>query len=236
MKIAGMFLLWVALSGCSAKPDAIETETVGRDGPASALYVVDHGWHVGLVISAKLLESELPQLKDRFGNARFYELGWGDEGYYQASEKTATVALKAIFWSQGAVMHVAALPVLPTQYFPGSEVIATCLEGGEVASLLDYLSASFARDTAGSLIPLQAGLYGDSQFYGGVGRYHLLNTSNKWTAKALKSAGMDIAPAFKLTAGSVMGWMRNNRSSDVHGGGKSCSLPGLFSMRGQRYD
>jgi hypothetical protein len=31
-----------------------------------------------------------------------------------------------------------------------------------------------------------------------------MNTCNKWTAKGLKSAGMDISPMFKLTAGSVM--------------------------------
>ncbi|MFB8829603.1 hypothetical protein ACE0DR_10225 [Azotobacter sp. CWF10] len=31
-----------------------------------------------------------------------------------------------------------------------------------------------------------------------------MNTCNKWTAKGLRSAGVDIFPAFKLTAGSIM--------------------------------
>ena len=56
------------------------------------------------------------------------------------------------------------------------------------------------------------GLYGDSQFYKGVGDYHLMNTCNKWTAKGLESAGMDISPTFKLSAGSVMDYIRGSQA------------------------
>jgi len=78
--------------------------------------------------------------------------------------------------------------------------------------LARYLANSFARDGAGNLGELKRGLYGDGQFYEGEGRYHLLNTSNKWAAKGLKSAGMDISPTFKLTANSVMGFVEKNRN------------------------
>jgi hypothetical protein len=37
-----------------------------------------------------------------------------------------------------------------------------------------------------------------------VGRYHLLNTCNKWTAKALYSAGVDISPSITLRSAGVM--------------------------------
>ncbi|MFY3756190.1 DUF2459 domain-containing protein, partial [Escherichia coli] len=39
------------------------------------------------------------------------------------------------------------------------------------------------------------------------GRYGILNTCNKWTAKGLQSAGIEIEPALKLTAGSVISAM-----------------------------
>lgn len=211
MKTLSVLLLALVLSGCAAKPDAIETVSTESRYPSSALYIVDHGWHVGLVIDARALESKLPQLGERFARARFYELGWGDAGYYQAREVTPAITLRAIFWSRGAVMHVVSLPAPPETYFPGSEIIVTCLAGGEVGSLLEFVSASFSRDREGNLVGLKPGLYGNSQFYGAVGRYHLLNTSNKWTAKALKSGGMDISPAFKLTAGSVMTSARKHR-------------------------
>ena len=54
---------------------------------------------------------------------------------------------------------------------------------------------------------LQKGIYGDSQFYSGVGDFYLMNTCNRWTAKGLKSIGMDISPTLKLTAGSVMNYL-----------------------------
>ncbi len=40
-----------------------------------------------------------------------------------------------------------------------------------------------------------------------------MNTCNTWTAKGLKSAGMDISPTFKLTADSIMDYMKEYRQS-----------------------
>jgi len=56
-------------------------------------------------------------------------------------------------------------------------------------------------------LELQKGIYGDSQFYSAVGDFYLMNTCNRWTAKGLKSIGMDISPTLKLTAGSVMNYL-----------------------------
>ena len=40
-----------------------------------------------------------------------------------------------------------------------------------------------------------------------------MNTCNKWTAKGLKSAGMDISPTFKLTADSIMDYVKEYRQT-----------------------
>lgn len=176
------------------------------------LYVVSHGWHVGLAIAAEELAPAIPALGHRFSAAEYYEFGWGDKGFYQASEITSGVTLQAIIWSPGTVMHVVALPVSPTDYFPGSDVVYTCLNTEEAEAVIQYLSDSFARNADNTPVELKRGIYGDSQFYEGEGRYHLLNTSNKWAAKALKSAGMELSPTFKLTADSVMGFVEENRS------------------------
>ena len=58
------------------------------------------------------------------------------------------------------------------------------------------------------MLALKNGIYGNSQFYKGVGDYYLMNTCNKWTAKGLKSIGMDISPIFKLTADSIMTYIK----------------------------
>jgi len=36
-----------------------------------------------------------------------------------------------------------------------------------------------------------------------------MNVSNKWTVEALKGAGMEIRPMFKLTAGSAMSYLED---------------------------
>jgi len=63
----------------------------------------------------------------------------------------------------------------------------------------------------GKVKELKNGIYGNSQFYKGVGDYYLMNTCNKWTAKGLRSTGMDISTKFTLTAGSVIGYLDGGR-------------------------
>ncbi|MGO1500637.1 MAG: TIGR02117 family protein [Marinobacter sp.] len=225
MKAVSLLFVLSAIYGCSGKPYAIEPNVKADSSLTNRLYVVNHGWHVGLVIPAEELNPLIPSLKERFGDAEYYELGWGDEGFYQAREVTIGVTLRAIIWSRGTVMHVVALPVSPTEYFPGPGVADTCLTAEGAESLTRYLFNSFARDAGGNLVESKRGIYGDSQFYKGQGRYHLLNTSNRWAAKALKSAGMEISPTFKLTADSVMTFVKANRNACI-GLSKRWQVPG----------
>lgn len=105
-----------------------------------------------------------------------------------------------MFWSTGAVMHVVAFSAPPERYFPGSEVKPLTINNGQLATLMLFIGRSFSRSEAGNIIPLKKGIYGDSQFYAANGRYGILNTCNKWTAKGLQSAGIEIEPTLKLTA------------------------------------
>ena len=73
--------------------------------------------------------------------------------------------------------------------------------------LISFIENSFYKQSNGDIVPLKNGIYGDSQFYKGEGDYYLMNTCNKWTAKGLSSAGMDISTTFKLTAGSIMDYL-----------------------------
>ena len=104
-------------------------------------------------------------------------------------------------------MHSVAVPQKVEEYFSNSEVAKLCLSDDELSALIGFISRSFFRDKSGNLLELQKGIYGDSQFYSGVGDFYLMNTCNRWTAKGLKSIGMDISPTLKLTAGSVMNYL-----------------------------
>lgn len=203
MKLIVYLLLAIVLSGCAAQPNAVRPVVdASTSGATHRMFVVSHGWHTGIVVPAQVLNELLPELRERFGDAPYYELGWGDKGFYQAKEISVGLALRAMFNSEGSVMHVVALPEAPDSYFPQSEVNPLCVSNAQLASVAQFLSQSFARGSDGRPLVLQRGIYGNSQFYLGVGRYHMLHTCNSWTSKGLQSAGMDVVTS--LTATGVM--------------------------------
>jgi len=193
------------------------------DGSArNEIYVVNHGWHTGFVVPRSGIQQAIPELKQRFGNAPYIEFGWGDDEFYQAEEITSGVTLKAIFLPSDAVVHAVAVTRKADKYFKHSEVEKFCLEDYEFNSLIEFISNSFYRDESGNILKLNHGIYGDSQFYKAKGDFHIFNTCNKWTAKGLESAGMNISTTFKLTAGSIMSYLSREESSGRINLNQSC--------------
>jgi uncharacterized protein (TIGR02117 family) len=99
-------------------------------------------------------------------------------------------------------------------YFSNSKVERLCLNDREITSLVAFISNSFSKNKLANVAPLSQGIYGNSQFYKGTGSYHMFNTCNEWTAKGLKSIGMDILPMTKVTAESVMDYLRDEQLID----------------------
>ena len=212
MKILILLLSLLWMLACSTKPYVVKAT---NNEPASGnkkVYVLNHGWHTSLVLPSADVAADLPELKKRFGKVPYIEFGWGDSGFYQAQKVTTGITLQALFWPSTAVIHAVAVPNSPDDYFPDSEVLAVCLTNQNYASLKNFVVNSFYRDEFGHLLQLKKGIYGDSQFYEGVGNYYFLNTCNKWTAKGLKSAGMNFSTTFKLTARSVMSYIKSQHS------------------------
>jgi uncharacterized protein (TIGR02117 family) len=213
ISVCFILLLLSLISACSSKPYVVR---LSEDAPLTGqkeIYVVSHGWHTGLVLPAKEMQSRLPPLKERFGNTPYIEFGWGDKGFYQAKEITTGLTFRAMFWSSGSVIHAVAVAGDVSRFFPNSEVQKLCLSDAAASSLFDFVASSFARNQQGEIIELKNGIYGNSQFYAGIGDYYLFNTCNKWTAKGLRSAGLDISPVFKLSAGSVMNSVHSQSSA-----------------------
>ncbi|MBL4826412.1 MAG: TIGR02117 family protein [Spongiibacteraceae bacterium] len=206
MKSIAVIFVLLMLVACSSKPSVVVLSEQRSMAPSTVIYVVSHGWHTGLIVPADDLQERIPELKKRFSDTHYLELGWGDKGFYQAKEITAGLVVQAIFWPTKTVVHTVAVPSNVRRYFSNSDLKQLRLNGKEYSSLLQFISNSFYKEQ-GSIVELKNGIYGDSQFYRGVGDYYLMNTCNKWTAKGLKSAGVDIVPTFKLTAGSVMDYI-----------------------------
>lgn len=207
-RIFSLLVLSFALLACTTTPYIVPSHQAFVGHGSNTLYVVSHGWHTGFVIPANAIQYRLPVLKQRFNDAAYIEFGWGDKGFYQAQHITARLTLQALFWPSESVIHAVAVPSDVKYYFSNSQVDTLYVTDAELSQLISFIVASFALDNQANIIKLKKGIYGDSQFYQGVGSYYVMNTCNKWTAKGLKSMGMSIWPVFKLTSGSVMNYLQ----------------------------
>lgn len=194
------------MGACSNKPYVVENSELDV-ADATTIYIANHGWHTGFIIPAADIQAQLPELQRRFADAPFLEFGWGDKGFYQAKEITSGLTLRAILWSTESVVHAVAVSQRPDIYFAGSDVKTLCLNKKQYSGLIRFIENSFYKNEKNMIVTQKEGIYGDSQFYTGEGDYYMMNTCNKWTAKGLKSAGLDIWPAFKLTATSIMDYL-----------------------------
>ncbi len=196
------FLSVLIAGGCSFSKDwRYLPDTIDDERP---IYIVSHGWHTGIVIPGDQLGTELSFLNEYFPNRLYLEFGWGDKAFYQAKEITTGIALKAALWPSESVMHIVAVPEEPHRFFKQSQIVEVKLSAKGYSLLQSYLSRSFYRGSQGEVISGHKGLYGDSLFFQATDHFHLFNTCNSWTAKALDSAGVPISTFFTLTADSVM--------------------------------
>jgi uncharacterized protein (TIGR02117 family) len=168
------------------------------------IHVVNLGWHTGIVLSRQDLGSELGFLDMYLRKSPYYEFGWGEADFYQAETITASLTLKALFWRNPTVMHVAAIPTIPDKYFKQEKVVELNLSGTGLEHMRKALRASFKFDDNYHPYPLKRGLYGESKFFKAKGYYSIANTCNTWTASMLKNAGAPMDSLLTLRAGSVI--------------------------------
>jgi len=168
------------------------------------VYLVAHNWHTGFVLSAEDVYPLLPQLRKRFGEMQFFEFGWGDRRYYQSESSALSEKLLAVLVPSGSTMLVLGLAEKPVRTADSDQIIELTLENEGYQSLLKFINNSFYKNRQNCIEEQKSGRFDNSHFYRGAGLYHLFNTCNKWTAKGLKEAGIELSPTFKLSAASVM--------------------------------
>ena len=211
MKYITILILISLLTACSTKPHIVKTTDINVT-LTQPVYVVNHGWHTGFIVPADTIIQQLPQLQKRFGSVAYIEFGWGDKAFYQAKEITAELALQAILWPTDAVIHAVGIPEVSDRYYTHQQLQTLCLDSVHFARLIHFLENSFYKNEKGEIIPLTTGVYGNSQFYHAEGDYFLMNTCNKWTAKGLRSAGINIPTTFKLTSDSIMDYLSDRQA------------------------
>jgi uncharacterized protein (TIGR02117 family) len=194
-------MLFLLLGGCSKPVKTLYPPPPGNPKNKSVT-IVNHGKHSGIILSRKDASEHLRVFKD-FEEARFLEIGWGDEKYYQAKVVTSKMTLLAAFWPTDSVLQVVSIPTEPSAYFPDKEIVVLELSDEGFRNLVGFVDGTFARDGRGEPIPLGKGLYGESRFYRANGTFHLFNNCNAWTAKALRAAGFPVSTFYVYTSDNL---------------------------------
>jgi uncharacterized protein (TIGR02117 family) len=198
---AAPLLLVALLVGC-----ATSGAGPGLPGPealARTVWVVSHGWHIGLAMRRADVAAAWPELGD-LEPTRFVEVGWGDGEFYPASRNTSGMALRAALFSRSSVLHVVGFDDPPDRFFGQAPVVEISVSASGLDALVSFVRQSYARDPEEGAARVQPGLYGRGWFYRARGQYHLFANSNTWAARALEAAGCAGPPCRALTADGVL--------------------------------
>ncbi len=201
--LASLIIFSIALlSGCTEPVSAFYPPDPNRTDNKT-VYIVNHGLHTGIVLPKKDADPYMHSFDD-FKSARYLEIGWGDETYYQTEKETLWMGIRALLWPTNSVLHVAALQTDPVTYFSNSEVVQLKLSKTGFIRLVEFIDNSFALNKKKQIIKLGSGHYGTSRFYRAEGTFHLFNNCNTWSARAIRSSGFPISSFYVFTGGNVM--------------------------------
>ncbi len=203
-----IWILFLAVSCSTCAAPVRETLAPSESEPHKTIYLVNHGWHAGIVLRrADIPDNIWPKLGN-FPDMEYLEVGWGDMDYYQIPDPHLGFILKAALLPTASVLHIVGFNDHVPAYFPYSEIIRIELSSAGFERLSRTIASSFALDKAGNTTSPSPGLYGNSRFYLSRETYHLFNTCNVWTARALRTAGLPITPATATSVGNLMSQAR----------------------------
>jgi len=194
------------LAGCGVRPH--EGGAPIGDPAWPRVYLLGQGWHSGLIIPRAAGRPELWPERADFPDAAFVEIGWGQREFYQAQDPGVLLALEAALWPSSSVVFLAGFRYPPAEVFPCSDLIELVIAPTNLERLLRYVHESFDRSGGGAVSPLAPGASNGGLFYPALGRFHLFNTCNTWTAGALRAAGYPIEPPYPMTSGGLVDRVR----------------------------
>ena len=177
------------------------------------IYVKTNGVHTDIclpVSTAYFDWKKVIPVKDFPSNKKFayVAIGWGDKGFFldtpEWSDLTFSTAFNATFLNSPTAMHVSYLENEPL-VSKGSARVHIDAAGYE--KLIDFVSGSFKMDNESVILIPDRGYWSNDNFYEANGNYHLFNTCNRWTNKALKIVGVRTG-WFALSSEGIMRHLR----------------------------
>ena len=194
-----MLAFWLSLA--ERDPELFPPKDTGL-----AIYVVDHGYHSGLIIpiehlnrAAAVMDRDDPDGAERlrwlagfYAGAEWLEVGWGDAEFYRATPTISDVdlwsGLRALIVSTSSVLQVVPGDVAPETIFQPSERFKIAISPAGLLGLARRLAGTIPQPVPGDA--LGPSLYGAGGFFPASLDYHLFRTCNHWVAWLLRGAGI----------------------------------------------
>jgi len=206
IRVATVLVAIAAAAGCLARSTAregISRDVISRDVSAHTIWVIDHGWHTAIVVRRSAVDTTIWPEIDDFPDAAFVEVAWGDREERRLDRQPGRAAFRHIEVS-GSMLHVVGFSGPFEAHVPRNDVVELEVSRRGFDAMTRLFHEEYQRDEQSRPVRLAPGVYGASWFYLARNRYHLFNTCNTWVARALRAAGLDLAPAGTVTAGGVM--------------------------------
>jgi len=207
MKRLSLILLSVFSVGCLSPITELYPED--EELRPIEMYVVSHGWHVGIAVESAAIEDFMPD-HEKMPSAEFLKFGWGDNRYYVDSDAGFWLLLRAALLPTRSVIHVVGIDMPIDSYFSASDVVKIKISEDGAEKFAEFIKDRFRLDDNGEVIFAADGLYTNSAFFNATGRYYIPKTSNTWTARALRRTGYPITPIYSITSGNVIQQARND--------------------------
>lgn len=155
-----------------------------------------NGWHTSYSLPAELLAADHP-LRRLYPQAGWFLVGWGDSGFYRSDGTDLGLGLKALLPGGATVVHVIASKRPVEETFIPAELAPIGVSRAGAHALAERLKTSLDLDADGNVAVVAPGQHGpQSRFLAARGAFDLFQVCNHWTARGLRSAGVDINAAF----------------------------------------
>ncbi len=190
-----------AISGCLSPVSELYPED--EEERPVPVYLVRHGWHVGVAVEYDHISEYLPE-HEKMPRARYLKFGWGDNRYYPDQDPGFRLLLRAALLPTRSVLHVVGIDIPIENFFAGSDIILVQVSHEGMKEISQFITDRFRKNSDGDVVYVTQGYYTNSAFFNAVGRYYVPKTSNVWTARVLRKAGAPISPFYAVTSGNVI--------------------------------
>lgn len=196
--LLSFFLVSFFLSGCVSMPPV---KNIPVANTKNTIYFIYRGWHTSILIDAKFLATQTPQLAADLKGQMYARVGWGDGDYFTGKNKSFGSATKALVASGYSAIQLLAYDYEPFAEIPVETRVPLAVTDQALRDLTTYISNSIKTDEQGKFVRLPA--FGDAMgsFFQANNSYSIFSNCNTWSGKALRSA--DLPVASRLTAQGV---------------------------------